>query len=178
VAGLATQFLMPTVQWKLGVLVMRKVLFFPFLFAMTIFALLAHDAPMLVIDPVTVVASHGDLSIALIGMTGPAGRVFMLPPQRKIRLRMIETRLLAPTCRRMALLALLTQFAAMRVILLVTGDTRGRRLTIDLMFLVAIGTADKLMSSLERKIRLIMTESRGIQARDIRRPTLMLGMAI
>lgn len=93
-------------------------------------------------------------------------------------LGMVELRLLSPTGGGMTFRTFLAELTVVGIILLMAGETSGRGLAVRAMLLVAICTVYELMSSLERKIRLIVPERRGIQTGDIRIAPLVFGMAI
>src|SRR4030066_8540 len=168
-------------QVKMGIFVVIKAYFLPAPVVMAGFALgsIAAFVPLvLVVLAVASDAFFRSTRVFLVGMALFAGNVGMFAAdQGKFCLFMIEAGFF-PVLRVMAVSAIGAKVAFVHVILDVTDVTFGRRIPIFCLWLMATRTFGRFMFILKNIIRFVMIEPEPVEFRNLRIPSLMLGMAI
>jgi hypothetical protein len=133
-------------------------------------------AEMQIVQTVTALAIHRDLLVPPARVAQIAAHITVSSGQRETGLRMIETRL-GPGLFRMAVAALDSERARMRVILLVTIVASALRLPESGLHRVARLACRTRVPAEQREIRDSMIEGFVIEADDVALPTEMLGVA-
>jgi hypothetical protein len=126
-AAIALHCFVLALEWKFGVLVVVEDQFFPFVAAMTFLALVSMAPVMHVVDQVAAIAILWSVFVMLIGMTQLTVGLLMLADQFEVGVLVVIKVLLMPTLLAMALVALFSQFAPVRIVGLVAveADRRG-----------------------------------------------------
>lgn len=175
--GLAGAILMLPGQSKVSFCSVVKRRSAPVILGMTALTVLSVTAQVHIPQLVTANATAVVKTVLLTGMAAAALQFAMAALQRKIRIVVIKGRGFVPAVGRMAIGALLSQRAAMLVLLLVACMAAAIGLAKFRPCLVTAATGGADMFPRQREIGVLVLENIQVQAHDVVVPSLVIGMA-